>query len=92
MLAKNPDDRLSVVDVLAHPWTLTHYASPKYGKTNANDSSQSFTRTLKESTMAPYISQLFDEEVEIELENRGFYNSVYATVIKLMNNFSLPPI
>lgn len=80
MLAKNPDDRMSVAQVLAHPWTKTHYPHPKNTIKNIDKSASSVLRTIKDSTMAPYLAQIYDEEIESELETRGFYGDIDAIV------------
>lgn len=80
MLAKNPDDRMSVAQVLAHPWTQTHYPRPKNTIQNTKQSASNVLGTIKDSTMIPYLSQIYDEEIELELENRGFFSDLNETV------------
>ena len=74
MLTKNPHDRMSVTEVLAHPWTRTHYQGPNDRIKKTSDSSGSVLGTIKDSTMVPYLCQIYNEEIELDLENRGFYN------------------
>jgi hypothetical protein len=82
MLAKCPDDRMSVAQVLAHSWTLKHYPGPKNTLEVYNESAKSVLRTIKESTLIPYLAQVFNAEIESDLESRGTYNDAHPKVRK----------
>jgi serine/threonine protein kinase len=95
MLAKDPAERLSVVDILAHPWTQTNYSKKhphsQKGTISSNTSSASRLSSLselqraqpnstksvlmfKETSMLYYLDQLFGEEIQKELEEKGSYD------------------
>ena len=98
MLAKDPAERLSVVDILAHPWTQTNYSKKHHhsqkgtsAKSSSNTSSASRLSSLselqraqpnstksvlifKETSMLYYLDQLFGEEIQKELEEKGSYD------------------
>ena len=89
MLAKNPSERLSVVDIFAHPWTQTNYskkhshpsASSRSSKSllssvelhKANPDSTKSVLAFKETSMIHYLDQLFGDEIQKELEENGSY-------------------
>ena len=85
MLAKNPDDRFSVVQVLAHPWTNTHYCESNNRKKVSNQSSISIMRTVKESTMGPFLDHLFNVELQNDFEKTGFYDHITNVSTNYLN-------
>jgi hypothetical protein len=84
MLAKRPDDRMSVAQVLAHQWTLKHYPGPKNRLNHNSESARSVLRTIKESSLAPYLAQIFNQEIESDLESSGSYIEAHQKVRTLI--------
>ena len=73
---------MSVAQVLAHSWTLKHYPGPKNTLKVSSESAKSVLRTIKESTLIPYLAQVFNGEIESDLEKRGSYNDAHPKVRK----------
>jgi serine/threonine protein kinase len=95
MLAKEPEARFSVVDVLSHPWTQTYYLGTirhlKPPTTAGAVSTKSVLSSIRETSMLAYLQQLFADEIEIDLEERGTYetDSTMATQFSTNNSTRL---
>jgi serine/threonine protein kinase len=84
MLEKKPDDRLDVNNILQHRWTSSHYHRPRkmppilaYRQNNDSpgDTDIALESSLQavgcETTMIPYMSQMFKTEIEQVLQTKG---------------------
>lgn len=91
MLAKDPENRFSVADVLSHPWTQTYYLGTiRHLKppTAGVASTKSVLSSIRETSMLAYLQQLFAEEIEIDLEDRGTYESDSTLPTEFYSNMS----
>ncbi len=82
MLVKEPENRFSVVDVLSHPWTQTYYLGTirhLKSPTTGSISTKSVLSSMRETSMVCYLQQLFAEEIEAELEEKGSYEVYVLT-------------
>ncbi|KAJ3311208.1 Serine/threonine-protein kinase stk11 [Boothiomyces sp. JEL0838] len=80
ILQKEPEQRLTIEKIQVHPWTLS-YVQPtlKSGESNIKiyqDTSNSVSTNKDndipcDTTMTPFLSQLYQEELERDLEESG---------------------
>ncbi|KAJ3260002.1 Serine/threonine-protein kinase stk11 [Boothiomyces macroporosus] len=80
ILQKEPEQRLTIEKIQVHPWTLS-YVQPtlKSGESNIKiyqDTSNSVSTNKDndipcDTTMTPFLSQLYQEELERDLEDSG---------------------
>lgn len=80
----DPSTRLTIEQILRHPWTLSNYSTQdfsgivtyQHSKENVADAEGSEELVPCETTMLPYISQMYQQELEQDLEQSGFLNQI----------------
>ncbi|KAJ3329587.1 hypothetical protein HDU91_003822 [Kappamyces sp. JEL0680] len=82
MLCVNPEQRVTVEQVLCHPWTLSQFAdglktlgAVKTYQVSNDDLDNQESLIPCDTTMLPYISSLYEKELEEDIVNCGLLSA-----------------